>query len=315
MDRRFLVALLQRSVLVLLLICLGCSAQSAPSEVDLRIERQVRSFYEVPPDVKIVIGPRKASEFPGYDAVSITFSDNGKQKTYDFLLSKDSKTLIRTTKFDLTRDPYAEVMKKIDVSGRPVRGNKNAKVVAVNYDDYQCPYCSRLHQMLFPELLKEYGDRVEFIYKDFPIAEIHPWATHAAVDANCVAVQSSDAYWDFVDYIHLHQDEVNSTKEQNAKFTDLDRLALLQGQKHNLDTAKLQACVTAQNDDAIKASEKEGEALGVEATPTLFVNGEKLDGARPIADLRALLDRALEEAGAAAPAHPGAPPGAAASDK
>lgn len=53
----------------------------------------------------------------------------------------------------------------------------------------------------------------------------------------------------------------------------------------------------------------------MEATPTLFVNGEKLDGARPIADLRALLDRALEEAGAAAPAHPGAPPGAAASDK
>jgi predicted DsbA family dithiol-disulfide isomerase len=53
---------------------------------------------------------------------------------------------------------------------------------------------------------------------------------------------------------------------------------------------------------------KEGEALGVEATPTLFVNGEKLDGARPIGELRAVLDRALEQAGEKPPAHPASPP-------
>ena len=84
-----------------------------------------------------------------------------------------------------------------------------------------------------------------------------------------------------------------------------------QGQQHSLDAGKLQSCVKAQNDDAVKASMKEAETLGVEATPTLFVNGEKLDGARPIAELRAVFDRALEQAGVAAPAHPGAPSAAA----
>ena len=84
-------------------------------------------------------------------------------------------------------------------------------------------------------------------------------------------------------------------------------LPLTQGQKHNLDAAKLQACIKAQKDDAVKASVHEGEALGVEATPTMFVNGEKVDGAIPIGELRAVLDRALLEAGGTPPAHPAAP--------
>jgi protein-disulfide isomerase len=311
MNRRFLVALLRRSILVLLLICLGCSAQSAPSAIDLRIERQVRSYYSIPADVKILVSATKPSEFPNFDALTITFDRGEKKQDFEFLLSKDNKTLIRLTRFDLNQDPYAELMRKINVSGRPTRGNKNAKVVAVNYDDFECPFCSHMHQTLFPELLKEYGDRVEFIYKDFPLVEIHPWAMHAAVDANCVAAQSPEAYWDFADYIHANQQSVNKVKDRDAEFSELDRVALLEGQQHSLDAGKLQSCVKAQNDDAVKASMKEAETLGVEATPTLFVNGEKLDGARPIAELRAVFDRALEQAGIAAPAHPGAPSAAA----
>ena len=103
------------------------------------------------------------------------------------------------TKLDLTNDPYAEIMKKIDVSGRPTRGNKDAKVVVVNYDDFECPFCSRMHATLFPGIFKEYGDRVLFIYKDYPLEEIHPWAVHAAVNANCLAAQNADAYWDYAD--------------------------------------------------------------------------------------------------------------------
>jgi protein-disulfide isomerase len=253
--------------------------------------------------VKINLSPLKPSEFANYDALTITFEGSDKKQTYDFLLSKDGKTLMRMAKIDLTKDPYAELMKKIDLSGRPTRGNKDAKVVAVNYDDFECPYCSRMHQTLFPQLLKEYGDRVNFIYKDFPLAEIHPWAIHAAVDANCLASQNNDAYWDFADYIHANQTEVNSEKSRDGQFGALDRLAMVQGQKHNIDGAKLQSCIKAQKDDAVKASVKEGSTLGVEATPTLFVNGEKIDGAMPISDIRAVLDRALQQAGVASPPH------------
>src|SRR4029077_5269911 len=136
----------------------------------------------------------------------------------------------------------------------------------------QCPYCSRMHQTLFPQILKEYGDRVTFIYKDYPLVEIHPWAIHAAVDGNCLAAQNNDAYWDFADYIHANQREVSVEKGRDAAFAVLDRLTTAQGQKHNLDQTKLQSCIKAQNEDGIKGSMQEAESVGVSATPTLFIN-------------------------------------------
>jgi protein-disulfide isomerase len=303
-----LLTFLRRFLFLFVLVCLGCSAQSGTPDVALRIERQVRSYYSIPAEVKIVVSPRKASEFPNYDAITVTFDSGEKKHDYEFLLSKDDKTLIRMTRLDLTKDPYAEVMQKIDERGRPTRGAKNAEVVLVNYDDFECPFCARMHQTLFPGLLKEYGDRVEFIYKDFPLIEMHPWAMHAAVDANCLLAQSNDAYWDFADYLHSNPRDVNSAKDRDGEFAALDRLAMEQGAKHSLDAQKLQSCVKAQNEDAVKASLKEGDALGIDATPTLYINGEKLDGVKPLSELRAALDRALQQAGVPVPAHSSEPP-------
>ena len=308
MYRRFLVTLFRRTFLALLLICLGCSAQSVSPDMARRIERQVRATYSIPANVKIVLSPLKASEFPNYDALTITFESPDKKQNYDFLLAKDHNTLVRLVKLDLSKDPYAETMKKIDVSGRPVRGKKDAKVVVVNYDDFECPFCSKLHQTLFPDLLKEYGDRVAFIYKDFPLSEIHPWATRAAVDANCLAAQNNDAYWELADYLHANQSMVNAAKGSEGQFDAVDRAALMAGQQHNVDVVKLHACIKAQNDDAVKASIKEGDSVGVSATPTLFVNGEEMDGALPLSEVRAVLDRALTQAGLQPPVHAQAAP-------
>jgi protein-disulfide isomerase len=314
MLRRFLLITIRRASLVLLLICLGCIAQSAAPELTRKIERQVRAHYTIPPDVPVTVGAVTAStELPGFDGVSVTIgggNSDTKKQDYTFLLSKDRGTMLRMTKFDLTKDPFAEVMSKINVTGRPSRGPKDAKVVVVNFDDFECPFCSRMHSELFPEIFKEYGDRVEFVYKDYPLSEIHPWAIHAAVDANCLAALNADAYWDFADYIHANKHEIDSEKTPGARLEAIDKLAVLQGQKHNVDTAKLQACVKAQNEDAVKTSMKEGDDIGVSATPTLFINGQKIDGAVPIGEIRAALDNALKDVGQPVPAHPqsAAPP-------
>jgi protein-disulfide isomerase len=239
--------------------------------------------------------PTASSEFPGYEKYIVTIGSDKKQDL-TFLVSKDHSSMLRMVKFDLSKDPFAEIMSKIDVSGRPTRGAKASKVVVVNFDDFECPFCSRMHQTLFPEILKEYGDRITFVYKDYPLVEIHPWATHAAVNANCLAAQNSDAYWDFADYIHANQHEVSDQKTPGARLEALDKLTILQAQKHSLDTVKVQSCIKAQDESAVKASMKEAEGIGVEATPTLFVNGEKIDGAVPASELRAALDRALKDA-------------------
>ena len=119
MLRRFLVTSLKRVFFLLLLICLGCSAQPAPMELAQRIDRQLRASYNVPATVKIVVSPLRPSEFPNYDAITVTFDGDGRKQDYEFLLSKDQKTLIRMTKMDLSKDPYAETMNKIDVKGPP----------------------------------------------------------------------------------------------------------------------------------------------------------------------------------------------------
>jgi len=298
------VTLIRRSLFIILLVCLGCVAQSAPPDLAKKIEHQVRSFYTLPTEVKVNVGAiTPNSDMPGYDTVAVNIEGESKQKEFKFLLSKDRNTLLRVTKFDLSKDPYTELMGKIDVSGRPSRGPKSAKVVVVNYDDFECPYCAAMHRTIFPELFKEYGDRVEFIYKDYPLAEIHPWAIHAAVDANCLAAQNPDAYWDFADYIHANKREVDAEKTPPARFEAIDKIAMLQGQKHNVDVVKLQSCVKAQNEDAVRASMKEADGLGVNATPTLFINGQKIDGAVPISEVRAALDEALKDAGQPVPQH------------
>ncbi|HTR27039.1 MAG TPA: thioredoxin domain-containing protein [Terriglobales bacterium] len=316
--------MVRRAFIVLLAICLGCSAQAPPSgaaaksapassvstslgpvpsgELALQIERQVRVHYSLPPDVKLALSGLRASDFANYDELTITFVSEDKKQPYDFLLSRDHKTLVRITKMDLSKDPYLETMKKIDWSGRPTRGNKNAKVVMVSYDDFECPFCSRMHATLFPEIYKEYGDRVLIVYKDYPLEEIHPWAVHAAIDANCLAAQSPDAYWEYADYLHANQRAV-SAKGRDGENAELDRLAEGQGRTHGVDNTKLQACLKAQDDKAVRASLKEGDELGVNATPAVFVNGQKLDGAVPVEQVREVLDQALRDAGVDPPKH------------
>ena len=298
--RRFLVFLYRRILfLTVALVCLACSAQTpTSSDLNRRIEKQIRMTFRIPPQIPINIGPRKPSEFADYDTITVNFGASDSSKPYDFLLSKDGKTLVQMTKMDLSVDPGAEIMKKIDVTGRPFRGAKDAKVTVVVYDDFQCPFCSRMHQELFQGVMKDYGDRVKVIYKDFPLFEIHPWAGHAAVNAGCLAQQSSGAFWDFADTVHDNPRQIMGDKRPlEGQIAELDRVTLDLGHRHDVDMTRLEQCVKAQDQTALQASVKEATALGVEGTPALFINGIRLDGAVPERELRATLDQALRDAG------------------
>jgi protein-disulfide isomerase len=286
---------------LLVMFAAGCKAQSTTIDQQLnrRIEIQVRSTFPVPPGYSITIGPRSKSDFAGYDNVAITFQRGTNKSTITFLLSTDNKTLARLEKFDISKDPADAV----SYANRPIRGNPEAKVVLVNFDDLECPYCSKMHSELFPGLLDRYKGQVKVAYKNYPLVEIHPWAMHAAVDSNCLADQSGTAYWNYVDYLHANGAEVNGTQRNaEASKTTLDRLAREEGKRNKLDVAKLDACLAKQDEAPVRASMKEGEALGVDGTPMLFVNGERIGGAVPEDVVWAAVDRALAGVGIQPPA-------------
>jgi len=262
-----------------------------------RIEQNLRARFRIPSQVTLEIGERVPSEFTGYDQVTVTLVNQGHKSPNTFLLSKDGKTLAQINKIDLSRDPFA-------LDNRPARGTRDAKVNVIVYDDFECPYCAKGYQILFDDIFPEYKDKILVTYKDFPLYEIHPWAIHAAVNANCLGAQSTDAYWAFSDYVHANQAQITGEKRSIPDaFAALDSSARDYGKKNNLDAGRLDACIKAQDETAVRDSLKYGEeGLGVEATPTLFVNGTKLDGAVPAEDMRRILNAALQQAGVPLPA-------------
>ncbi len=266
-----------------------------------KISIMIRSELSVPPEYSVRIGARQKSAVEGYDSIPVTFSlpnEPKRSQTVMFLLSKDGNTLARLSKWDIGPDPQV----LLPTAGRPVRGNPYAKVTIVNFDDLECPFCARMHAEFFPSTMEHYKGLVKFIYVDFPLTQIHPWAMHAAVDADCLAAQSPKAYWDFVDYVHTHGEVISGPDNDPAKAGErLDKLTEQNGTKYKLDAAKLSACVAKQDNSKILAEMKAGDKLGVDATPTFFVNGERWAGVLPEQQLWIMIDRALRDQGITPP--------------
>ena len=272
------------------------------SSADRRIEVLVRSQFSVPPDYDVMLGGRTKSDIPDFDNLPVTFTHKGKQTTVNFLISKDGNTLARLEKFDISKDPAMS----INVDKRPVRGDAAAKVEIINFDDLECPYCARMNSELATETMDHYKGLVKIVYKDYPLVDIHPWALHAAVDANCLADLNPTAYWKYVDYVHSHGQDISGAQADPKKsFTDLDNIAGTIAGQNSVDKTRLTACLQKQDDSSVQSSMKLGTTLGLEGTPQVFVNGERLpSGARPVEELWPAIDRALRAEGVQPPAEP-----------
>jgi protein-disulfide isomerase len=301
-------------VLLVVFAAVGSRAQSssagnAPAKaLDLKTSRDIevtlRTKLQVPPEYVIHVGPRTSSDTPGFDNLLVSFDlpDHPEHsQKLNFLISDDNKTLERIARWDIS----ADAANLIPAGNRPVRGNPDAKVLLVNFDDLECPYCAKLHAELFPDTLDHYKGLIKIVYRDMPLEDLHPWAMHAAVDANCLAAQSGTSYWSYVDYLHTHGEDVTGP-DRDVKKSDamLDKLALQRGEKDRLDAANLSACVAKQDESGVREEMKLADSLNIEQTPTLYVNGEIIQGALPEEVLWAAIDRALVSEGITPPPNP-----------
>jgi len=271
-------------------------ASSSPivPSLERKIEVLIRSQFSVPPEYDIQLGARSKSNMEGYDTLSVTFIHEDKRTSVEFLVSGDGSTLARLEKFNINNNPSLS----IDTDRRPVRGAPTAKVEIINFDDLECPYCGMLNNEILPATMDHYQGLVKIVYKDYPLPN-HPWALHAAVDANCLATQSASAYWSYVDFVHSHGHEISGASSSPAKsFLDLDNIADTFGIKSSVNEAQLTMCLKKQDASLVNQSLKLGASLGVDATPQVFVDGERLpSGAQPIEKLWPAIDRALKAKG------------------
>jgi protein-disulfide isomerase len=165
-------------------------------------------------------------------------------------------------------------------SSDPVRGAANAPVTIVEFSDYQCPFCARVVPTL-ARVMETYGDRVRIVWKDFPLEEIHPRASALAAAARCAGDQGR--YWAFHDFVFANQDAAAT-----LSFPEL-------ADRAGVERAAFTRCVDAKRyDHAVADGQFAGHALGVEATPTLFINGRTVSGAQPYDVIARIVDDELD---------------------
>ncbi|MBI2642665.1 MAG: DsbA family protein [Candidatus Wildermuthbacteria bacterium] len=167
-----------------------------------------------------------------------------------------------------------------------IRGNPNAEITLVEFSDLECPFCKAFHPTA-QQALDEYGDKIRWVYKHFPLDNIHPKADKEAEAAECAGeLGGNDKFWEYVDRVF------EATPSNNG----LDPVLLPQmAQDLGLDRTKFEACLNSgKYASRVEADYQQGLKAGVTGTPGSFLNGVPVRGAVPYAVLKATIDAELK---------------------
>ena len=174
---------------------------------------------------------------------------------------------------------------QIDIEGEPTKGNPDATVTIVEFSDYECPFCGRFYSQSYGQLVEEYIDtgKVKLVFKDFPLG-FHQLAKPSSIAANCVLNQLGDEK-----YFEYH-----NTLFENQQTLSVDNLNKW-AEELGVDTTEFETCI---NDPKVAQEVDEdlieGTQLGVEGTPSFFINGNLIVGAQPYSVIKAAIEAELE---------------------
>jgi protein-disulfide isomerase len=267
----------------------GCGDGRGAAVDDETLSKRVVTYYEktiTQPGVGVRLVDIREADIPGWRKANVEASLGGQTRKVPILVSSDGRFMMQGEVVDLTVDPLEAVMGKIAMDDQPVRGPADAKVTIVEYSDFQCPFCRGVYETLENQVLKEYGDKVRFFFKHFPLTSIHPWAEDAALATECAYLQGNDAFWKLYDGLFRRQAEIT---RDNLRDKVLE-LAAASG----LDTERLGQCYDSREALArVKADIEEATTLGVNSTPTFFVNGRRLTGAQTFESFKTIIEQQL----------------------
>lgn len=253
---------------------LEIQARSKGITVDQLLEREVYNQVKDPTEDQLEVYYEGLDSDQPYSAVRDQILDHirelrkGKAKAAYVQKLRSSATL-----HVLLQPPTADV----SIENAYIRGPKDAPVVLVEFADYECPYCIKINPQL-QQLQKEYGNRLAVVYKDFPLP-MHHQAEKAAEAGRCAGEQGK--FWEMHDVLfYSKQLEIDELKE-HARVLQLDG--------DRFDKCLDDGAETA----AVKKDKDEGTKLGLNGTPSFFVNGHFISGAQDYNALREVIDEQL----------------------
>jgi protein-disulfide isomerase len=274
-------------------------AQPSEEQLTQTVEAFLRNYFAWGPSFQVKLGPFADASAPGFYEVPVHVTVGGQSDTGLVYVSKDGRFLMRGELHDIQIDPFAENLARLHIAGNPSRGSENAAITVVEFSDFQCPHCAELYRTL-KELEPRYP-QVHFVFKDFPLTQIHPWAMTAALAARCAYMNDPQSFWKVHDAIFDNQELITSENayDQMLKFATAAGL---------LGDAFRACMISPDAKTAIESNLADGRALKIQSTPTVFVNGRPLVGGE-----RELLEQFLAyeitaHAHLASPPHPTARP-------
>jgi protein-disulfide isomerase len=280
-------------MLGVLLAAAGCTSStpaSTPSE-SVNTDQLVKYYRKknnLPPTAKLAVTGLHDSTIKGTKEGTLELGEGPGAQKVAFLASPDGRFVAFSTVEDVTVDPSKAVMAKIDLKDQPAKGPADAKVTIVEYSDFQCPFCGRGYSTIENEVLKQYGDKVRFYYKSYPLP-FHPWAKPGAIAAECAKQQKADAFWKLYKSFFENQGQMSkdNVKEKATEYladTGIDMNAW----NDCFDNQKTAAAVDAQM--------AEGSSVGVRGTPGFIINGRLVSGAQPFESFKNVIDDELASA-------------------
>lgn len=172
-------------------------------------------------------------------------------------------------------------LQEISEDDDPSIGSRAAKVVIVEFSDFECPYCAEAVTNI-RSLQNTFSDDVRVVYRDFPLQELHTRALAAAVAAECAHEQGK--FWEMHDVLFAHRTALMDT--------DLHEYA----QRIGLDDSSFNTCLNSEVIvNEIRADQQQGLSYGVQGTPTFFINGLMVAGSVPLSTLEAYVEAALRQ--------------------
>ena len=244
----------------------GSGDAAAPSVTMDEVNSFMQHTFGWNPDLKwqvMNIGPAEA---PGITEVDITVTTGQGQQPLVLFITPDGRFAINGEMVPFGADPYAATRQVLSRAAGPSKGPADAPLTIVEFSDLQCPHC-KAAQPTIDKLLAD-NPNARFIFESYPLP-MHDWAYKGAGYSLCVHQQNADAFWKFVAAVYDAQDGI-TTANADAKLTELATAAGVNGQ-----TAA--ACSSSpQTKSKIDQSLALGKEAGVTGTPTLFLNGRKI---------------------------------------
>jgi protein-disulfide isomerase len=267
-----------------LLMTAGC-VSAAGTDGNEQLIKYYRKKQNVPPAQKISVTGLKESSIKGAKEGTLEVGEGAAAQKVPFIASADLRYAVFGTVEDVSVDPSKAVMQKITLKGEPHKGPENAKVTIVEYSDFQCPFCSRGYTTMETQVLKEYGDKVRFYYKHYPLP-FHPWAKSGAIAAECAKEQKPEAFWKLYSALFENQGQItaDNVKEKSTGY--------LEGT--GVDMAKWNDCFDNKKTAAkVDAQMQEGSSVGIRGTPGFIINGRLVSGAQPFENFKNIIDDEL----------------------